>query len=85
LQHVLPKGLPRIRYFGWLANRRRRELLPLFRTLLATAPPPAATDASEAAVWKCPACGGAMRVVERLTAKQILQEPLHRVCIFDSS
>jgi len=24
LQHVLPKGLPRIRYFGWLANRRRQ-------------------------------------------------------------
>ena len=23
LQHVLPKGFPRIRYFGWLANRRR--------------------------------------------------------------
>ena len=21
LQHVLPKGLPRIRYFGWFANR----------------------------------------------------------------
>ena len=35
LQHVLPKGLPRIRYFGWLANRRRRELLPLCRRLLA--------------------------------------------------
>ena len=35
LQHVLPKGLPRIRYFGWLANRRRRELLPLCRSLLA--------------------------------------------------
>ena len=28
LQHVLPKGLPRIRYFGWLANRRRGELPP---------------------------------------------------------
>ena len=42
LQHVLPKGLPRIRYFGWLANRRRRELLPLCRMLLAVAPPPAA-------------------------------------------
>jgi len=27
-QHVLPKGLPRIRYFGGLANRRRREWLP---------------------------------------------------------
>jgi hypothetical protein len=28
LQHVLPKGFPRIRYFGWLANRCRGRLLP---------------------------------------------------------
>src|SRR6266852_2709119 len=26
LQHVLPRGLPRIRYFGFLANRRRGVL-----------------------------------------------------------
>jgi Putative transposase/Transposase zinc-binding domain len=85
LQHVLPKGLPRIRYFGWLANRRRRELLPLCRTLLAAAPLPAAAPASENAVWQCPACGGAMRVVERLSAKQILREQSHWICILDSS
>ena len=85
LQHVLPKGLPRIRYFGWLANRRRRELLPLCRTLLAAAPSPAAADASETAVWKCPACGGAMHVAERLTAKQILREQSRPVCTLDSS
>ncbi len=29
LQHVLPKGFPRIRYFGWLANRARKRLLQL--------------------------------------------------------
>lgn len=85
LQHVLPKGLGRIRYFGWLANRRRRELLPLCRTLLAVAPPPAASNDSEAAVWRCPACGSAMRVTERLTTQQILREPTHRFCILDSS
>jgi hypothetical protein len=34
LQHLLPKGFPRIRYFGWLANRRRCKLLPLCRVLL---------------------------------------------------
>ncbi len=85
LQHVLPKGLPRIRYFGWLANRRRRELLPLCRTLLAAAPSPAAADASETAVWKCPVCGGEMHVTERLTAKQTLREQSRRVCVLDSS
>ena len=35
LQHVLPKGFPRIRYFGWLANRRRRCIAAALPTLLA--------------------------------------------------
>ena len=35
LQHVLPRGFPRIRYFGFLANRRRGALLPLCRTHVA--------------------------------------------------
>jgi hypothetical protein len=26
LQHVLPRGFPRIRYFGWLATRSRKNL-----------------------------------------------------------
>src|SRR5262249_48052821 len=73
LQHVLPKGLPRIRYFGLFGNRRRRDMLPVCRTLLAAAPPTAVCCAnSDTAVWQCPVCGGSMRVVERLTAKQIL-------------
>ena len=86
LQHVLPKGLPRIRYFGWLANRRRRELLPLCRTLLAAAPPAVVSSANnETGVWQCPACGGAMRVVERLIAKQTMREQFRQVYILDSS
>ena len=84
LQHVLPKGFPRIRYFGWLANRRRHDLLPLCRTLLAVAPPTAVSNNSET-IWRCPACGGAMRVSERLTAKQILWGQSHVVPIADSS
>ena len=86
LQHVLPKGLPRIRYFGWLASRRRREMLPLCRTLLAAAPTSTVSSTnSDTDAWRCPACGGAMRVVERLTAKQILREQSRGVCILDSS
>ncbi len=85
LQHVLPKGFPRIRYFGWMANRRRPEMLPLCRALLATPPPAVACDNTDTAVWRCPACGAAMRVVERLTAKQILREQACRVGILDSS
>ena len=33
--HVLPKGFVRIRRYGLLSNRYRKQLLPLARTLLA--------------------------------------------------
>ena len=85
LQHVLPKGFPRIRYFGWFANRRRRDLLPLCRSLLAVAPPAAAATPVATAVWQCPVCGSPMRVVELLTAAQIQREQGHEVYILDSS
>ncbi|HEV2472669.1 MAG TPA: IS91 family transposase [Chthonomonadales bacterium] len=87
VQHVLPKGLPRIRYFGWFANRRRQQLLPLCRTLLGAMAPDSAsiTPACETALPQCPCCGGAMHVVERLTARQILREEGRPVCIIDSS
>ena len=86
LQHVLPKGFPRIRYFGWLANRRRSQLLPRCRLLLAQMPQETpAAPASEPAVWQCPRCHGPMRVVERLTALQILDAEIRKVNIHDSS
>jgi hypothetical protein len=34
LLHVLPTGFPRIRHYGWLANRGRRAMIALCRTLL---------------------------------------------------
>jgi hypothetical protein len=58
LEHVLPRGLPRIRYFGFLSNRRRGVLLPLCRTLLAAVPLEDASAAAEPAVWHCPHCQG---------------------------
>jgi hypothetical protein len=85
-QHVLPRSFPRIRYFGWLANRRRGEFLLRCRALLARLPRAApAAPASEPALWLCPRCQGPMRVVERLTATQILAEEGRRVCILDTS
>jgi len=84
LQHVLPKGFPRIRYFGWLANRRRNKLLPLCRDLL----PPVAQQASaepEPALWLCPRCHGPMAVLERLTAVQLLDTEGRHERILDSS
>ncbi len=86
LQHVLPKGFPRIRYFGWLANRSRGELLPLCRTLLGCVPsatPP--TSPCEPNLWQCPCCQGTMHVVERLTATHFLREEIRPVPFLDSS
>ena len=72
LQHVLPRGFPRIRYFGFLANRRRGDLLPLCRALLAVELPPIpVTSAATPTLWLCPGCQGPMRVIERFTANQL--------------
>ena len=86
LHHGLPKGFPRSRYFGWLANRRRGELLPRCRVLLAQPPPAQSVPLpSETAVWQCPGCHGPMRVVEWLTDLQILYAESRQVSILDSS
>ena len=74
LLHVLPKGFVRIRFFGFLANRRRTTLLAQCRQLL-DAPPEIRPRPSQAQpmvpTWLCPLCGGAMVMVERLTAQQV--------------
>jgi len=73
LQHVLPKGFPRIRYFGWLANRRRRDLLPLCRYLLHQQTPATNTSCANETVpvRQCPNCNGPMYTIERFTAAEI--------------
>ncbi len=86
LEHVLPKGFPRLRYFGFLANRRRGEFLPLCRTWLSAPPPPASVEQTAGTeLWLCPSCQGPMRVVEFLTAEQIAQEKGRQVAIVDTS
>jgi hypothetical protein len=78
LHHVLPRGFPRIRYFGILAHRRRGALLPLCRTLLAVEPQPVPTASAAISIpWLCPCCQGPMRVIERLTAQQLREEVQH--------
>jgi hypothetical protein len=44
LLHVLPKGLMRIRHYGFLANRCRREKLARIRRALASPPPASGSD-----------------------------------------
>jgi hypothetical protein len=73
LLHILPQGFVRIRHFGFLANRRRTTLLPLgFQLLGATPEPPAEEHPSSTGdapdLYRCPKCGGPMKIIERLTA-----------------
>ena len=72
LLHVLPKGFVRIRFFGFMASRRRTALLPQCQELLLTSSTPLASPTAPAtqptvSAWTCPICGGTMMLVERLT------------------
>jgi len=84
LLHVLPRGLVRIRHFGFLAHRCRARLLPLCFQLLGRptnlppAPelPPEDEEGSSITLpstssWSCPQCGGPMIILERLTAAEM--------------
>ena len=82
LTHVMPAGFVRIRYYGFMANRRRAENLARCRLLLGQHTAPGARDGVEvdrpaAAAGPaaddaddrccCPRCGqGRMRIVGRL-------------------
>ena len=85
LHHVLPKGFPRIRYFGWMANRKRAVMLNLCRRLLGQAPTPE-TDSPPAppSTSACPLCRATMRIVEHFTALQ-LAVIAPKPAIFDST
>ena len=89
LLHVLPRGFVRIRFCGFLAHRRRRSLLPLCFKLLNAAPTSAVAAAADLppsdCSWRCPRCGGAMLVIEKLTSQQILRRSAGRASLCDSS
>ena len=65
LLHVLPSGFVRIRHYGFLANRARKQLLPLAQRLAARDAAPVREHASARPVEpvqrpdprRCPACG----------------------------
>jgi hypothetical protein len=70
LLHVLPEGFHRIRYYGFLGNRYRKEKLEQCRNLLEMVPlqPDSPTEVAEldyrdryqaltgSSLWECPAC-----------------------------
>jgi hypothetical protein len=88
LQHVLPKHFVRIRYVGFLASRCRTPQLAKCRQALAAIPMPPA-DSMPAprsrASWPCPWCGAPMRLVERLTARQLFLDTLLTSILHDTS
>jgi hypothetical protein len=82
---VLPKGFQRIRYYGFLANRYRKQKLAGCRELLGMpASEPADSEANKGyseryeeltgfSLWECPVCNqGRMLVI------QILPRSPHR-------
>jgi hypothetical protein len=68
LLHVLPKGLVRIRYYGWMANRRRRQCAAQCRALLAAEEPPAP---AERITRRCPRCGGPVETIEVIVPREL--------------
>jgi len=84
LLHVLPKGLVRIRHYGWMANRCRRECAALCRALLDVEPPEPAT-AGDAPVRRCPDCGGTIEIVEVIFPRELLRRRLSRSLVPDTS
>jgi hypothetical protein len=88
LLHTLPHGFVRIRFNGFLANRRRGYLLPVCRQLLAVPSPPhkaTAPEAQASGAWLCPCCGGAMQLVEKLTPQQMFRRSIGRENFADTS
>jgi hypothetical protein len=88
LLHVLPKRFVRIRYFGFLAPRCRTRELAQCRQALAVAPTPP-NEPLAASIprppWPCPRCGAPMRIVERLTARQLFLQALLADVVDDTS
>ncbi len=76
LLHILPARFVKIRHFGFLANRNRREALALCRSLLPVPtgqPLDALTEIQLRAVQrKCPVCQiGTLRIIDRIPAADL--------------
>ena len=73
LLHILPKGLMRVRHYGFLANRCRRIKLPRIRCALNAPPPTTSEDPerrSEPATYPCPRCrAGRVLVIQVLASR----------------
>jgi hypothetical protein len=75
LLHVLPRGFVRIRFSGFLANRRRANLLPLCQKLLSQNPKPDPPNlklsSPTPSCFRCPRCASPMMLIERLSPHRL--------------
>jgi len=87
LLHTLPKSFVRIRFFGFMANRRRGALLSLCKNLVGSGSDllSKTTQTDTHHGWACPSCGSPMQVIRRVTAAQILAESLYEYKHVDTS
>ena len=91
LLHTLPRGFVRIRFCGFLANRRRGELLPVCRQLLQVAlrrrtqqhqTPPIPALLAHGSVR---IAVGLWSLIEKLTPQQMLRRSAGRESFADTS
>ena len=86
LQHVLPPGFVKIRHFGWLANRCRKDNLAQCRRLLGMAVIPTSSIDEPTPQQECPVCHiGVLRIVGRLGALSLSQATIQQPTPLDSS
>jgi Putative transposase len=67
LLHVLPRGFVRIRFYGFLAQRRRAHLLSICHQLLQHNPEPVSATQfvpTSSSVLRCPRCASPLRILE---------------------
>ena len=98
LLHVVPKGLTRVRHYGFLSNRTKRVGLETCRRLIgATAPMPEPEQSLNE--WfleltgidlaACPSCGGTLEKTEipptRDSSQEPCRTPVHNAHRIDSS
>jgi hypothetical protein len=78
LQHVLPRGLVRVRHYGLLANRGREAKLHTCRQLLLVfaVRSQQGSEATAGQPRRCAACGaGLMQVVELISRRPATRRP----------
>ena len=95
LLHVLPRGFVRIRHYGLLANRNRKEKIERCRNLLVATKPEEATQKTRRErlleligvdIERCPACGeGRMTIVAEIDRLPRFYLAAPRVEVNDSS